>query len=76
MKKYKPDHEDVVTALTETIEKETGNKIFTVIVHKDDPDKEYIEMYVVFTSKDVLELRVIALTTGETVALRIQGNYI
>lgn len=68
------EHEDVVKALTDTLEKETGNTIFTIRIL--DEGEEGLDTIVVFNDQSVLRTWIQVQTVNGRLAMRMRGNYL
>jgi hypothetical protein len=68
------NEENVIEALIETLEKEAGDKVFTLRITGESND--WVEILVVFENKEILFGKFTVQTLGEKLACRIQGNYI
>jgi hypothetical protein len=78
MKINRVNHDDILRGIEETLEKETGQKIFTMRVMNDREQNNdiHLEVLVVFEDKSVLMNRIVVVTTDGKLALRMQGNFI
>lgn len=76
VKIYEQGNQDIVDALTQTLEKETGTKIFTLRILDDINEEEGFEAIVVFEDKSVLMTLFTVQTINGKIALRMRGNYI
>lgn len=68
------EQDDVVEAIIQTLEQETGNKIFTLRIL--DRNEEGLETIVVFEDKSVLMTLINVETINGKLACRMRGNYI
>lgn len=78
MKINRMNHDDILRGIEETLEKETGEKIFTmrVLNRPRQSDDNHLEVLVVFEDRSVLINRVTTLSTDGKVAIRMQGQFI
>lgn len=76
MKTYKQENGEPGDFIRETLEKEAGQKIFTIRVMEDNPKDQELELLVVFEDKSILIAMIQIETHEENLAARIKGNYI
>lgn len=68
------NEDKIVEAMIETLERDTGNKVFTIRVV--DRVKDKLESLIVFEDKSVLMGEISVEIIGGKMACRIKGNYI
>lgn len=66
---------DPAQAVIGTIEKDTGEKVFTLRFLDRDPEENFLEAIIVFENKSMLHARIAVQSIEGQLALRIAGNY-
>lgn len=76
MKIYEQNDQELGEFIHQSIEKEAGKKIFTIIFLGEKENVEELETLVVFEDKSVLNAVIFIQTIKGQLAARIRGNYI
>ena len=76
MNKYNlKEYDEIFDMITNTIENETGKKIFTMRLLKDD-DETRLETIVIFEDRSVLNALLTIGRENDLLCCRFQGNWI
>jgi hydrogenase maturation factor len=78
MKIYEQNDQELGDFINQTIEKEAGKKVFTIIFTNkgNDAQKDILDALIVFEDKSVLEAMIFIEKIKGRLAARITGNYI
>jgi hypothetical protein len=77
MRVHRPKHDDIVKGVEESLEKEIGQKIFTMRIINDFNEQDNtLDTLVVFEDRSILNARIVLLTSNDKLVFRIQGNFI
>ena len=70
------DIKEIIDTISSQLERESGQKIFTIapLDNRDKPDE--LEMIVVFENRQILTALVTIDMSGDEIKFRIRGNYI
>ena len=70
------DIQYMIDSVTEQIERETGEKIFSVGSLKKESDENRLDMIFVLENKDILLTHITVEASGDEIKIIMQGNYL
>lgn len=68
--------QDIIKQIEDSLQKETGSKVFTISILNRDEDADEIECIIVFEDKRILHGFIVIQMIEDNPAVRIRGNYL